>query len=46
MKSKRAWAVVNKEKPVIRLNDIFESKDVVIQKKVEKIIPVEIKEIK
>lgn len=46
MKSKIAYAVVSKEKPVIRLNDIFDSKDVVIQKKIEKIIKVEIKEVK
>lgn len=44
MKSKRAYAVVNKEKPVIRLNDIFESNDVAITKS-EKIIRIEIKEI-
>lgn len=46
MKSKRAWAVVNKENPVIRINDIFDSKDIIIQKKTEKIIQVEIKEVK
>lgn len=44
MKSKLAYAVVDKEKPVIRLNDIFDSKDVKVTKS-EKIIKIEIKEV-
>ncbi len=43
-KAKKAWAVVDKQKPVIRVNDIFDSKDIQ-HSKTEKIIQVEIKEI-
>jgi hypothetical protein len=41
-KAKSAYAVVKKGSPVIRVLDIYESKDVVIDSKLETIIKVKI----